>query len=244
MAYRSHGRAQVNTTSPRAFARCDRCGFIYNHADLKFQFDFRGPQLQNLRILVCKPCTDNPQPQLKPIILTQDPMPVMNARPEDYYYANTQGLSTVEPPLTDPNTGISVPQGSTIVTMQGDLVTGQPIGAPVGLDPNAVMPLVGTKAYNVVIPILSIVADGTTTITVTTRGVHNLVTNDQVSVEDLVNTNASGMFSITTSNPIIFTYQVVNPVPSASLLTSNTRVATALVGLPTGYTQIPQVGTA
>lgn len=89
MAYRPHGRATVNTTNPSAFARCDRCGFIYNHKDLKFQFDYRGPRLANLRILVCKPCYDNPQPQLKPILLTADPIPVMNARPEDYTYANT-----------------------------------------------------------------------------------------------------------------------------------------------------------
>jgi len=96
MSYRPHGRAQVNANSPRAFARCDRCGFIYNHSDLKFQFDFRGPQLQNLRILVCKPCTDIPQPQLKPIILTQDPMPVINARPEDFDYANNDYRVTMD----------------------------------------------------------------------------------------------------------------------------------------------------
>jgi hypothetical protein len=96
MSYRPHGRAQVNANFPRAFARCDRCGFIYNHSDLKFQFDFRGPQLQNLRILVCKPCTDIPQPQLKPIILTEDPLPIINARPEDFDYANNDYRATMD----------------------------------------------------------------------------------------------------------------------------------------------------
>lgn len=88
MAYRPHGRASVNGNAPSAFARCDRCGFIYNHKTLQFQFDYRGPRLTNLRILVCQPCYDKPQPQLKPIMTTQDPLPVINARPEDYAYAN------------------------------------------------------------------------------------------------------------------------------------------------------------
>ncbi|MBM3440912.1 MAG: hypothetical protein FJX94_08690 [Bacteroidetes bacterium] len=89
MAYRPHGRAAVNGNAPSAFARCDRCGFIYNHKTLQFQFDYRGPRLTNLRILVCQPCYDKPQPQLKPIMTTQDPLPVINARPEDYTHANT-----------------------------------------------------------------------------------------------------------------------------------------------------------
>ena len=88
MAYHPHCRASVNGNAPSAFARCDRCGFIYNHKSLQFQFDYRGPRLTNLRILVCQPCYDKPQPQLKPIMTTQDPLPVINARPEDYNYAN------------------------------------------------------------------------------------------------------------------------------------------------------------
>jgi hypothetical protein len=88
MAYRFHGRATVNSESPGAFARCDRCGFWYNHKALQFQFDFRGPRLTNLKILVCSKCYDKPQPQLKPIMTTQDPLPVVNARPEDLDYVN------------------------------------------------------------------------------------------------------------------------------------------------------------
>ena len=110
MAYRFHGRAQVNANQPRAFARCDRCGFIYNHADLRFQFDFRGPQLMNLRILVCDPCYDKPQAQLKPIILTEDPLPIINARPEDYNYANNDYRVTMD--------------GAYRVTQGGDNFTG------------------------------------------------------------------------------------------------------------------------
>jgi hypothetical protein len=100
MAYRPHGRAQVNINNPRAFARCDRCGFIYNHSDLRWQYDYRGPRLANLRILVCQPCYDKPQAQLKPILITQDPIPILNARPEDYVYANTNKRTTSNQSLT------------------------------------------------------------------------------------------------------------------------------------------------
>jgi hypothetical protein len=111
MAYRPHGRASVNSGNPRAFARCDRCGFIYNHASLKFQFDYRGPRLANLRILVCSPCYDKPQPQLKPILLTEDPLPVINARPEDYLFAETN-VRTVSAQVLQPSAASG--NGSTV----------------------------------------------------------------------------------------------------------------------------------
>jgi len=244
MGFRPHGRARVNANSPQAFGRCDRCGFIYTHKDLRFQFDYRGPQLQNLRFLVCETCLDKPQPQLKPVILSADPMPIVNARPEDYYYANTQGLATAEPSTTYQQTGIPVPQGELIITEDGIYFTAQPIGQPVGLDPNAVMPLIDKKHYNVVLPVVSIYSNGTTVVTVTTLGTHGLVDNDQVTVEDLKNNKASGFFSIKYVSATVFSYEVAIPINSDNLLTSNTRVATAKIGLPPGYAQIPQVGAA
>lgn len=89
MTRRPHGRAFVNPTGPRAWASCDRCGFLYNHHKLRFQFDFAGPVLQNLRFLVCNTCYDKPQDQLKPVILPADPIPINNARPEPYAQDNT-----------------------------------------------------------------------------------------------------------------------------------------------------------
>jgi len=84
MAYRFHGRAAVDPTRPRAWATCDRCGFLYNHHRLRWQFDFRGRQLANLRLLVCETCYDTPQNQLRPVILPPDPVPIENPRPEPY----------------------------------------------------------------------------------------------------------------------------------------------------------------
>jgi len=84
MAWRFTGRAQVNSSSPAAFAVCDRCSMWYNHRDLNWQYQYAGPKLQNLRLLVCRTCLDTPQPQLKPRILSPDPVPIMNARPENF----------------------------------------------------------------------------------------------------------------------------------------------------------------
>ena len=84
MSFRPHGRAQVDATRPRAFGVCDRCGFLYNLKDLKWQFDYAGIGLLNYRILVCSPCYDKPQDQKRPVILPPDPLPVANARIEPY----------------------------------------------------------------------------------------------------------------------------------------------------------------
>lgn len=81
---RPHGRASISQTNPQALAICDRCGFRYNHIDLSWQFQWRGTKLQNIQILVCQDCLDIPQEQLRVIIIPPDPIPIMNARPENY----------------------------------------------------------------------------------------------------------------------------------------------------------------
>lgn len=82
---RPHGRAEISARSPRALAVCDRCGFLYNLDQLSWQYDWQmGPRLKNLRILVCPDCYDEPQESGRTIVLPPDPIPVFNARPEDY----------------------------------------------------------------------------------------------------------------------------------------------------------------
>ena len=86
---RPHGRAQISAQAPRALAVCDRCGFLYNHDALKWQWDFQqGPRLFNLRILVCEPCLDIPQQSGRTIVLPPDPVPIAYPRPEDYVAAD------------------------------------------------------------------------------------------------------------------------------------------------------------
>lgn len=79
------GLAEVDSRYPRAHAICDRCGFRFNHTQLRWQHDWRGPRMQNLRILVCQSCYDAPQQSgQRTILIPADPIPIMNARPEAY----------------------------------------------------------------------------------------------------------------------------------------------------------------
>lgn len=76
----SHGR--TNNRSPRALAICDRCGGLWNRPDLRWQYEWSGVQMQNLRILVCPPCYDKPNEQLRSILIPADPVPIDNPRPQ------------------------------------------------------------------------------------------------------------------------------------------------------------------
>lgn len=239
---RVHGRARVNARNPRAFAICDRCGFLYNHVNLQWQFDYAGASLINKRILVCNDCYDTPQNQLRSIVLPSDPNPIMNARVQDYVQAETNYIVTTQPPLIDPTTGIPIPQYQFIVDQNGNYITQTPYGQPVGLDQNAIMPLQGTLHFGNNVPFLSIVADGSNTIVVTCSSPHGLSTNDQIAVEGLTNRLATGFYSVNVTTATAFNYITYNPVPSSSLSTPTTLMKTAKIGLPYGYTQIPQVG--
>ena len=79
---RPTGHFTVSATNPRARAVCDRCGQIWQHNQLIWQYQWQGPKLQNIRLLVCPPCYDTPQEQLRTIVLPPDPVPIFNARPE------------------------------------------------------------------------------------------------------------------------------------------------------------------
>ncbi len=106
MGYASiSGRARTNPNAPQAFAVCDRCARWFNHVDLRWQFDYRGRNLQNIRILVCESCEDEPQPQLKPRIIPPDPVPIANARVEPFCYDETDERTTSNPALPNVDWG-------------------------------------------------------------------------------------------------------------------------------------------
>lgn len=95
MSLRPHGRTTISPSSPRARGVCDRCGFMFNHKDLRWQYDWRGTKLQNLRFLVCESCQDKYQQSgQRTIILPPDPVPIMNARPE-YYVSDDNPISAI-----------------------------------------------------------------------------------------------------------------------------------------------------
>jgi len=241
---RPHGRASVSSRNPRAFAICDRCGFLVNHHQLQWQFDYAGAGLINKRILVCTPCLDTPQNQLRSIVLPADPVPIENPRVQDYAYAETSTIAVSQGAQTDPTTGIPIYPVNSLVTEDGQSLTTQPIGQPVGLDQSAVMPLNNQTTYRVALPLLSVIANGTNTVTVTCSAPHGLSTNNQIAVEGLSKNAADGFYSVTVTTATAFTYQTNSAIPAGGLLQSTTLMVTALVGLPYGYTQIPQTGPA
>lgn len=145
MGYASQaGRARTSTTNPQAHAICDRCGFRYNHVDLKWQFDWAGASLINKRLLVCGSCYDTPQQQLRAIVVPADPVPIMNARTQDFVTAETNTRATSGENTVDPTTGIPVIRGATRITQSYNnrvtQMTGEPPGGlnqRPGTDPNA-----------------------------------------------------------------------------------------------------------
>lgn len=85
MAWRPHPKGtRTDPNNPRAWGTDDRSGFVFNLGDMQWQFDWRGTQLANLRILTISPYLDTPQRQLGVVILPPDPVAVRNARPEPY----------------------------------------------------------------------------------------------------------------------------------------------------------------
>ncbi len=145
MGYASRaGRARTSATNPQAHAICDRCGFRYNHVDLRWQMDYAGAGLVNKRLLVCRTCQDEPQAQLRAFAIPADPVPIVNPRPEGFLNASTDLRATSGLDGVDARTGIPVPGGDTRVTQDDDARVTQQTGEPAGginqqpgTDPNA-----------------------------------------------------------------------------------------------------------
>ena len=145
MAYASQsGRARTSASNPQAHAICDRCGFRYNLVNLKWQYDWRGATLMNIRLLVCNDCYDTPQEQLRAIIVPADPVPVANPRTQDFVTAETNNRFTSGQNTVDPTTNIPVVGGNNRVTQNDQNRVTQQTGEPPGglnqqpgTDPNA-----------------------------------------------------------------------------------------------------------
>lgn len=249
MGYASKlGRARISARNPRAAGQCDRCGLIYNHVNLQWQYDWRGASLQNLRLLVCDTCLDVPQQQLRAIVVPADPVPIMNPRTQDYVSASTD-YRTTQGNTINAKTGLPVIGGDTRITQDANVRVPQQIGETradrsqqPGLDQNAIMPLSGTTAYGVVLPLVSVTSNGAGLVTVTCSAAHSLASGAQISAEGLSTATANGFYTVTVTSGTAFTYQV-NPVLAAgSLLTNKSRIVTANAGLPYNSSQIPQTG--
>lgn len=82
---RPHPRRTItDPTRPEAWGTDDRSGFVGNHKNLRWQMEWAGTKLINKRVLVFDDQYDTPQRQLGTLILPPDPVPIANARPEQY----------------------------------------------------------------------------------------------------------------------------------------------------------------
>lgn len=234
MAYASRvGRARVSAKKPEALAVCDRCGIWYNLVDLKFQYDWRGAVLQNLRLLVCDRCYDKPQEQLRAIVLPADPQPKMNARVEAFAQDESDYRAVSKRPRIDPTTGLPIPGAPLRITQDDQNRVTEPYGLPVGDTQDAVMPYgANNTQFRVRLQVLSVTSDGSATVTVTCSAVHGLQTNSQVSVEGLEWSPACGIYTAVPTTATAFTYMTYGANPIGSMLTSTTLILTALMGLP------------
>lgn len=244
MAYASQsGRARTSARQPRAFAVCMRCGMWDNRDKLQFQFEWRGAQLQNTYILVCKGCMDIPQEQNRAIVLPADPVSIFYPSVENFADDESDYRTISRQTVIDPVTGIPRPSTIKRVTEDQRNRTLLPFGRPEGLTQAAVMPYNGAvqKAYGVPLSLLSVTADGSCTVTVTCSAVHKLQTDNQISAAGLLWIPANGFYSVAVLTATAFSYQTYAPVPAQSLLAPTSRIITCLVGLPLGYTTIPKI---
>jgi hypothetical protein len=197
----------------------------------------------NLRILVCRHCLDEINSQLRTIVLPADPTPIMNARVENFEMDESDYRTVSAATVVDPVTGIPIPSTNLRTTEDCQNRVVEPYGAPVGLTQAAQMPYNGAiqQAFGQPLEILSVTSNGTATVQVTCSKVHGLQNNSQVSVQGLKNPDADGFFSVSVLGATSFTYMCYGSIAADSLLEPATRIVTALVGLPRGFVQIPQV---
>lgn len=243
MGYASQaGRARTNPSNPQAHAICDRCGFRYNHVDLRWQYDWRGASLANLRILVCPTCYDKAQNQLRSIVLPADPVPVNNPRVQIFTDASNDIRATSGQDTVAPFVGIPVPGNVQRITEDDAYRVTQQVGPTAstlnnqpGLDQNAAM-------YPRAIALASITADGTVNITVVTSAAHGLTTGDQIAIEGTSLSQTDGFYNVDVVDGTTFTYRVATAIMIGTSLLMPTTILTATNAGTPYQMGIPQTG--
>lgn len=208
----------------------------YNHVNLRFQYDWRGASLQNLKLLVCNSCYDEPQAQLRAIVVPADPVPVTNPRIQDFVAAEMNFRTTSGQNTIDPTTGIPVPGGDTIITQNNYNVVTPVTGAPngslnnkPGTDPNAVTYRTITNAVN----------NGAGLIRLTVATTNGMITGQSVIVADVAGvTAANGTFRIT----VINTTQLDLQASTFSGSYTSGGYVIHNPSLPYGFDEVPETG--
>lgn len=233
---RPHGRARVSSANPQAFAICDNCGFLFNHANLRWQMDWAGNKLINKRQLVCMRCNDQPQTQLRAIVLPADPKPIMNPRVQNYQAASTDNRQASEPAVTDFWTGIPIPKGALRITENDDYRVTQATGEP----PGGLNDKPGTDQNAVTYRIISgAVNNGSGLVRLDVNTTNGMITNQRVIIGDVLGTTeANGNWAITVINSTQIDLQgsvFTNAYVSGGYVVNNPS-------LPYGFTEIPKTG--
>lgn len=129
MGWVRYTHASVDPRSPRALGTCDRCGFVYNHYQLAWQFQWQGPKLQNQRILVCPTCLDEPQENIRTIIVPPDPIPIYNPRPDPH---NLELYSSAPPGFTSGSPNVLTTESGSFLTTE----SGTPLITEINVTPS------------------------------------------------------------------------------------------------------------
>tara|TARA_R110000822_G_scaffold143954_10_gene282533 strand:+ start:3534 stop:4172 length:639 start_codon:yes stop_codon:yes gene_type:complete len=209
--------------------------------NLRWQYDWAGASLINKRILVCNTCYDEPQQQLRAIIIPADPTPIVNPRVEPYAWDEIDRRQLSGYNTTNAQTGIPVQQGDTrVTTIDGDIpdrtrVTQQTGEAPYGTnqkpgtDPNAVTFRDITNVTN----------NGIGIIRVTVSVTSGFITGQRVIINDVDGVDAAnGKWTITVINPSQFDLQnssFTGAYVSGGYVINNPS-------LPYGFDEVPKTG--
>ena len=236
MGYASkQGRARVSSSSPEAAGICDRCGFVYSFRSLKWQFDWRGSSLQNIRLLVCDRCYDTPQEQLRAIVVPADPTPIMNARVQDFVAASSDNRVTSGQNSVDSVTGIPIPGGNTRITQSDDVRSTQQTGAArgsrnqlPGTDPNAVTYRTVSGASD----------NGSGLIRLTLNTTNGMITGQRVVVQEVGGVPANGGWVIT----VVSNTQIDLQASTFSGTYTSGGYVINNPSLPYGFAQVPRTG--
>jgi len=85
MRVRNHGKyTKMSKNNPRGIARCDYSGFMVMHSSMKDQLQYRGNGLIKTGYMVDPHFLDKPNPQDLTPLIKADPVPLSNARPDNY----------------------------------------------------------------------------------------------------------------------------------------------------------------
>ena len=145
MSWRPHPkRADTDPDYPQSWGTDDQSGFVTNLHKMRWQMQWAGNQLINLRYLVHPDFLDEPQEQLRTLIIPVDPPPLFNTRPEPYEIDETNWRTTQDGDMFDP-TGIRETQDDELRVTN----SANPDTAPTNTDPSGI-PFVPGPPYTFV----------------------------------------------------------------------------------------------